>query len=71
MAYNWRMTPNDLLDYFGTKAEIALVGGVEPPSITDWFATGEVPEVRQYQFELATNGRLRASKPADRRTVSA
>ena len=67
MAYNRRMTPNDLLEHFGTKAEIARVGGVVPQSINDWFIAGEVPEARQYQFELATNGRLRASKPADRR----
>ena len=61
------MTPNDLLEYFGSKAEIARAIGIEPPSITDWFKDGEVPEVRQYQIELATDGALRASKPADRR----
>lgn len=70
MSYNSRMTPNDLLKYFGTKAEIARAFGVEPPSITDWFATGEVPEVRQYQAELITNGALRAAYPADRRKVA-
>ena len=64
------MTPNDLLEFFGTKAEIARACGVEPPSITDWFASGEVPETRQYQIELATNGQLRASKPADRRIAA-
>lgn len=61
------MTPNDLLEYYGTKAEIARAIGVKQPSITEWFNGGEVPEDRQYQIELATNGALRASKPADRR----
>ena len=65
------MTPKDLLRYYGTKAEIARVSGVERASITEWFAKGEVPEVRQYQFELATNGKLRSSRPADRRPIAA
>ena len=69
MAYNSAMTPNDLLEYFGSKAEIARAFGIEPPSITDWFSTGEVPETRQYQAELATNGKLRAARPADRRAA--
>lgn len=64
------MTPDDLLEYFGTKAEIARAVGVEPPSLTDWFNSGKVPEVRQYQIEIATGGALRASKPADRRPAN-
>lgn len=61
------MTPHDLLKHYGTKAEIARALGIEPASLTTWFKDGEVPEGRQYQIELATNGALRASKPADRR----
>lgn len=67
MAYNPAMTPNDLLSYYGTKAEIARVSGCTPQSVVDWFDKGEVPETRQYQFELATEGQLRAARPADRR----
>lgn len=70
MPYNLRMTPNDLLKHFGSKAEIARAFGVKLPSVTDWFATGEIPEVRQYQAELMTSGALRASRPADRRKVA-
>ena len=69
MSYNPAMTPNDLLKFYGTKSEIARVGGCTLPSVGDWFEKGEVPETRQYQFELATKGALRAAWPADRRKV--
>jgi len=60
------MTPNDLLTEWRTKAEIARVLGVEPPSVSEWFEKGEVPEGRQYQIQLASGGRLKADKPAVR-----
>ncbi len=64
------MTPNDILEFFGTKSEIARALGIEVPSICEWFDKGKVPETRQYQIELATNGQLRASRPADRRKAA-
>lgn len=69
-SYTGGMTPNDALEFFGTKSEIARVIGIEVPSVCGWFEKGEIPEPRQYQVELATNGQLRASKPADRRKPS-
>ncbi len=70
MTYNPCMTPNDVLRYYKTKAEIARATGCEPPSVGEWFEKGEIPEGRQYQIELATNGQLRASRPADRRKAA-
>lgn len=70
MAYNLDMTPDDLLSFFGSKAEIARALGVKPPSVGEWFDSGEIPEVRQYQAEVATAGKLRADIPADRREVA-
>jgi hypothetical protein len=61
------MKPNDILNHFGSKAEIARTLGVELPSVCEWFDKDRVPESRQYQIELATGRKLRASKPADRR----
>lgn len=58
------MTPKDLEEFFGNKSAIAAALGASVSSVYDWFAVGEVPEGRQYQIELATNGRLRAAKPA-------
>lgn len=60
------MTPQQVLDHFKTQAEIARVLGCKQPSVAEWFDKGEVPEGRQYQLELATNGTLRADKPANR-----
>lgn len=62
------MAPQDLLDHFGTQSEIARVLGCAQPSVFEWFEKGQIPEGRQYQIELATNGALRASKPANRRS---
>ena len=40
--------------------------GCKQPSVAEWFEKGEVPEGRQYQLELATQGALKAEKPAKR-----
>lgn len=63
------MTPDDLLKFFGTKAEIARALGPEPASVGEWFKNNSVPELRQYQVELVSKGRLRSDKPADRRSA--
>ena len=64
------MTRKDIIKYFGTQAEAARRLGVAPQTILEWEFVG-VPDGRQYQVELATKGRLRASKPADRLSVAA
>jgi hypothetical protein len=63
------MTPQQVLDHFGTQAEIARVLGCKQPSVAEWFDKDEVPEGRQYQLELATAGALKAAKPANRNPV--
>lgn len=60
------MTPQQVLDHFSTQAEIARVLGCKQPSVAEWFADGKIPDGRQYQLELATNGLLKADKPANR-----
>jgi len=61
------MTPQQVLKYFGTQAEIARVLGCKQPSVAEWFLPdGKVPEGRQYQLEIATGGALKAEKPANR-----
>lgn len=65
------MTPNDVLVEFKTQTNIARALGIKPSSVAEWFKDGEVPEGRQYQIELATMGRLRASKPPLRAKIEA
>ena len=60
------MTRKDIIKFFGSQAEAARRLGCKPQTIIEWELTG-VPEGRQYQIELATGGKLRASKPADRK----
>ena len=60
------MTPQEVLDHYGTQAEIAKVLGCKQPSVFEWFDKGFVPEGRQYQLELASGGVLKAEKPANR-----
>jgi DNA-binding XRE family transcriptional regulator len=62
------MTRKDIIRYYGSQAEAARRLGCKPQTIIDWELTG-VPEGRQYQVELATRGKLRAAKPADRKAV--
>jgi DNA-binding transcriptional regulator YdaS (Cro superfamily) len=64
---NAGMTPAEALAYFGRQVEIARVLGVKPPSVSEWFDAGCIPEGRQYQLELATNGELKADAPANRK----
>ena len=64
------MTLQDLIDEFGSQAEVARRLGVNPASVCEWAKTG-VPGGRQYQAELITGGKLRAIRPADRRRVAA
>ena len=58
------MSPDELIAYFGGVTETARALGVKPPSVSEWKASGEVPETRQYQAQIATGGALQADKPA-------
>lgn len=62
-AYNAGMTPQDLLDLYKSQAAIARAAGIKQPSVAEWFALGVVPRTRQYQFEVLTEGRLKAAPP--------
>ena len=71
MTENGNMTPQDLLNYFGTKSAIAHALGVSPASVAEWFYPGiGVPEGRQYQAQLATKGKLKADLPALRKKAA-
>lgn len=56
------MKTSDVVAYFGSKKKVADALGVGKSAITNW---GEnVPESRQYQIELITNGALKSSRAA-------
>ena len=55
------MTYADLIKHFGSQGEIARAVGLSQPSVWEWQHAG-VPEVRQYQFEVLTKGKLKAER---------
>lgn len=56
------MKTKDAVDFFGgSKTELANALGVDRSAITLW--GDEVPQLRQYQIEVLTNGKLKASPP--------
>ena len=61
------MSPAQALEFFKTKAEIARVLAVKPPSVAEWFDEGVIPAGRQYQLQLASDGKLIADEPANRK----
>ena len=58
------MNPKQTIEFFGGIPQTAAALGLKAPTIYDWIDSGEVPEARQYQIEAASNGALRADKPA-------
>lgn len=58
------MSPKQVIEHFRTQIGVAEALGIAQSSVAGWIESGEVPEVRQYQIELATNGQLRADLPA-------
>lgn len=58
------MSPKQLIEFFGTQAKAARALGLSQPTVAGWIVAGEIPEARQYQVEIATNGALRADRPA-------
>lgn len=55
------MRTKTAIKHFGSAAELARHLGISRQSIHDW--GDEVPEGRQYQLEILTNGALRAKRP--------
>lgn len=55
------MLTKQAIKHFGSAAKLARNLGISRQSVHDW--GDEVPEVRQYQIEVLTNGALRAKRP--------
>ncbi len=64
MPNNRGVNAEELIEYFGSVSATARALGVKDPSVSEWRASGVVPELRQYQAQIATGGRLRADVPA-------
>lgn len=53
------MNMNDAIKHFGSKTKLAVALGIKPSAVTQW--GDSVPESRQYQIQVMTKGKLKAS----------
>lgn len=53
------MNMNEAIKHFGSKTKLAAALGINPSAVTQWGET--VPESRQYQIQVMTKGKLKAS----------
>ncbi len=59
-ANNSRMRTQDVIDFFGGRQQLADALGITRTASYEWGDT--VPELRQYQIEILTRGKLRAER---------
>lgn len=53
------MTPNDVLNKFGSQYNFSKKTGMSHSSLGHWLKLGYVPENSQYKLERLTNGDLK------------
>lgn len=56
------MKPQEVIEYFGSQEKAAKALGIKQPNLSLWLKAGAVPELRQYQIEKITNGKLKADE---------
>ncbi len=54
------MKTRDVAKFFGSKKKLAEALGIQPSAVTMWGDT--VPESRQYQIQVLSQGQFRADK---------
>ena len=54
------MKVREVLDYYGSQQGTARALGIAQGAVSRWVQQDRVPELRQAQIELLTEGRLRA-----------
>ncbi|KAB0476547.1 Cro/Cl family transcriptional regulator [Vibrio chagasii] len=52
------MNKTEVIEHFGSKSKAAVALNMSKQAIGQW--GGSVPELRQYQIEVITNGRLKS-----------
>lgn len=64
------MKLDQLLEAFGSQAEIADRLGVSRPAVCAWFAVGALPPRRALEIERLTGGALRAVDLVDTTVIT-
>lgn len=58
------MTPQQVFDHFGGKAETARQLEISYQAVDKWEAKNEVPRGRQFEIQHITDGKLQATNQA-------
>ena len=57
------MQIQQVLDYFEqSQTKVANALGIAQSNVSRWVKSGHIPELRQYQLQLLTNGKLQATQ---------
>lgn len=56
------MNIEQAIEHFGSQSALARALGIEPPSVAEWKTNGRIPQLRQFQIELVTGGKLKADQ---------
>lgn len=56
------MTPQEVIEHFGTVAAAARALKLKGPSLYGWISDGRIPIDRQCHIEIVTRGALRADR---------
>ena len=62
------MKTKSAADFFGSKKKLAEALGISPSAVTMW--GDDVPELRQYQIERLTRGKVKRAAPVETTPVS-
>lgn len=57
------MTPQQVIEHWGTQTEVAVKLGCKQPTVSGWVKQGYVPKGIQAQIQLLTGGKLVADVP--------
>jgi hypothetical protein len=62
------MTYAELIAHYGSQVAAARALDIKPPSVAEWKDAG-IPLPRQAQYELLTEGALKADRPIERQAA--
>jgi DNA-binding transcriptional regulator YdaS (Cro superfamily) len=62
------MTPTEACTFFNSQSDLARAVGVTSQAVNKWIAQGRIPLGRQFQIQVLTRGKLRASEAHDATT---
>ena len=54
------MTPNQVIEHYGTQASVAEALGLSQPTISMWVSRKRVPPLQQLRLEILSDRQLKA-----------